>query len=114
MTIIKTVSSYWGINVSFVIFISGFSKHKPKLNAIYLKHTHCPEGYRKYHELDQCHMYISFFYVAFSGSGIFLVATGFTSCEHRSLAIAFLSLAVGINGFCRAGYVVNHVDFGPK
>ncbi|XP_063409935.1 sialin-like isoform X1 [Mytilus trossulus] len=52
--------------------------------------------------------------IAFSGSGIFLVATGFTSCEHRSLAIAFLSLAVGINGFCRAGYVVNHVDFGPK
>lgn len=37
LTIIKTVNICWGINVSFVIFICGFSKHKPKLNPIYLK-----------------------------------------------------------------------------
>ncbi|CAC5356926.1 SLC17A5 [Mytilus coruscus] len=52
--------------------------------------------------------------IAFLGSGAFLVATGFASCDQRNMAVAFLSLAVMFTGFNRAGYVVNHVDFGPK
>ncbi|CAG2223698.1 SLC17A5 [Mytilus edulis] len=51
---------------------------------------------------------------AFIGAGAFLIGTGFVSCDQRNIAVAFLSIAVMFTGFSRAGYVVNHVDFGPK
>ncbi|OWF55374.1 sialin-like isoform X2 [Mizuhopecten yessoensis] len=51
---------------------------------------------------------------AFVGAGVFSVATGFATCEHRDMAVIFLSIAVMFTGLCRAGYVVNHVDFAPK
>ncbi|VDI75516.1 Hypothetical predicted protein [Mytilus galloprovincialis] len=50
----------------------------------------------------------------FIGAGAFLIGTGFVSCDQRNIAVAFLSIAVMFTGFHRAGYVVNHVDFGPK
>ncbi|WAR14349.1 SL172-like protein, partial [Mya arenaria] len=52
--------------------------------------------------------------IAFLGAGGCLVATGYCTCENRSVAVALLSLAVMCMGFGRAGYVVNHVDFAPK
>ncbi|VDI73245.1 MFS transporter, ACS family, solute carrier family 17 (sodium-dependent inorganic phosphate [Mytilus galloprovincialis] len=52
--------------------------------------------------------------IAFIGAGAFLIGTGFVSCDQRNIAVAFLSIAVMFTGFSRAGYVVNHVDFGPK
>ncbi|CAG2223697.1 SLC17A5 [Mytilus edulis] len=52
--------------------------------------------------------------IAFTGAGAFLIGTGFVSCDQRNIAVAFLSIAVMFTGFHRAGYVVNHVDFGPK
>lgn len=51
---------------------------------------------------------------AFIGAGAFLIGTGFVSCDQRNIAVAFLSIAVMFTGFSRGGYVVNHVDFGPK
>lgn len=50
----------------------------------------------------------------FLGAGACLIVTGFTPCEHRYLAVAFLSLAVMFTGFSQAGYICNHVDFAPK
>ncbi|XP_033764213.1 sialin-like [Pecten maximus] len=51
---------------------------------------------------------------AFLGAGVFSVATGFSTCENRDMAVIFLSLAVMFTGLSRAAYVVNHVDFAPK
>ncbi|XP_060073734.1 sialin-like [Ylistrum balloti] len=51
---------------------------------------------------------------AFLGAGIFSVATGFSTCENRDMAVIFLSVAVFFTGLCRAGYVVNSIDFAPK
>ncbi|KAL4221287.1 hypothetical protein ACF0H5_019550 [Mactra antiquata] len=51
---------------------------------------------------------------SFAGAASCLIATGFCDCTQRTLAVALLSLAVMFTGFCRAGYVVNHVDFAPK
>ncbi|XP_060563708.1 sialin-like [Ruditapes philippinarum] len=56
----------------------------------------------------------SFQTFAFAGAGGCLIGTGFCDCEHRTLAVTLLSLAVMFTGFGRAGYVVNHVDFAPK
>lgn len=52
--------------------------------------------------------------IGFIGAGACLIVTGFTSCEHRYMAVAFLSLAVMFTGFSQAGYICNHVDFAPK
>ncbi|XP_052061714.1 uncharacterized transporter slc-17.2-like [Mytilus californianus] len=52
--------------------------------------------------------------ISFSGSGTFLVATGFVPCEKKYLAVLFLCLAVTMSGFTRAGYSVNHIDVAPK
>ncbi|XP_022337131.2 sialin-like [Crassostrea virginica] len=51
---------------------------------------------------------------AFIGAGALLVAVGYTTCDQRDTAVALLSLAVMFTGLCRAGYVVNHVDFAPR
>ena len=52
--------------------------------------------------------------IAFIGAGTFLVATGFVTCDQRTLAVAFLSIAVMSTGCSRSAYAVNHVDFAPK
>ncbi|XP_064611528.1 sialin-like [Liolophura sinensis] len=52
--------------------------------------------------------------IAFVGASASLVATGFVTCENRMLAIVFLALAVSFLGLSRGGYLVNHVDFGPR
>ncbi|VDI83016.1 Hypothetical predicted protein [Mytilus galloprovincialis] len=36
------------------------------------------------------------------------------SCDHRDMAVAFLSLAVMFTGLNRAAFIVNHNDFAPK
>ena len=53
-------------------------------------------------------------YLGFAGAGGCLIATGFCDCEHRSLAVGLLSLAVMFTGVARPGYGVNHVDLAPK
>ncbi|XP_060589473.1 uncharacterized transporter slc-17.2-like [Ruditapes philippinarum] len=50
----------------------------------------------------------------FAGAGGCLAATGFCDCEHRTLAVGLLSLAVMFTGVSRSGYGVNHVDLAPK
>ncbi|XP_071144720.1 sialin-like isoform X2 [Mytilus edulis] len=52
--------------------------------------------------------------IAFTGAAVFLVATGFMSCNHRDMAVVFLSLAVMFTGLNRAAFIVNHNDFAPK
>ena len=47
------------------------------------------------------------------GAATCLIGTGFCSCEHRTLAVILLSLAMTFMGLGRAGYMVNHVDFAP-
>ena len=56
----------------------------------------------------------SSYVLAFTGAAVFLVATGFMSCDHRDMAVAFLSLAVMFTGLNRAAFIVNHNDFAPK
>ncbi|XP_053384723.1 uncharacterized transporter slc-17.2-like [Mercenaria mercenaria] len=50
---------------------------------------------------------------SFMGAAVCLVGTGFCSCEHRTLAVILLSLAMTFMGLGRAGYMVNHVDIAP-
>ncbi|PVD35454.1 hypothetical protein C0Q70_02416 [Pomacea canaliculata] len=52
--------------------------------------------------------------VAFVGSGSCLVATGFIPCENRHLGPVLLALAVGFEGLCFSGYMVNQIDFAPR
>ncbi|CAC5407401.1 SLC17A5 [Mytilus coruscus] len=52
--------------------------------------------------------------VSFVGSGVFLIGTGFTSCEDREIAVVLLSLAFLFNGFHNAGCLVNNIDIGQK
>lgn len=52
--------------------------------------------------------------ISFTGAGVFLIATGFVTCEQRGLAVAFVSISVMSMGFTRPGFAVNHVDFAPK
>jgi len=46
------------------------------------------------------------------GSGTFLVLCGFT--DSVPLAVAFMTLSVGLSGFSAAGYMVNHIDIFPE
>ncbi|XP_076471836.1 sialin-like [Babylonia areolata] len=52
--------------------------------------------------------------VSFLGAGACLVGVGFVDCEHRSLAVVLLTIAVGFEGLSYSGYIVNHIDFGPR
>ncbi|CAC5407404.1 SLC17A5 [Mytilus coruscus] len=52
--------------------------------------------------------------LGFIGSGVFLIGTGFTSCEDREIAVLLLSLAFLFNGFHNAGCLVNNIDIGQK
>ncbi|CAC5407402.1 SLC17A5 [Mytilus coruscus] len=52
--------------------------------------------------------------LGFVGSGVFLIGTGFTSCEDREIAVVLLSLAFLFNGFHNAGCLVNNIDIGQK
>ena len=49
---------------------------------------------------------------AFIGQTVFMLATAFTFSP--SVAVAFLTLAVGFGGFAWAGFSVNHLDIAPK
>ena len=51
---------------------------------------------------------------AFLGAGACLVGVGFVDCEHRTLAVALLAVAVGFEGLCYSGYMVNQIDFAPR
>ncbi|CAG2215272.1 SLC17A5 [Mytilus edulis] len=51
---------------------------------------------------------------SFVGSGVFLIGTGFTSCEDREIAVVLLSLAFLFAGFHNAGCLVNNIDIGQK
>ncbi|XP_064611638.1 uncharacterized transporter slc-17.2-like [Liolophura sinensis] len=51
---------------------------------------------------------------AFFGLAVFMIATGYTRCENRMLAVVFLSLATSFQALCRSGYLVNHIDIGPR
>jgi hypothetical protein len=64
--------------------------------------------------LDDVSLISNLFVTAFIGAGILLVAVSYITCEHRTVAVVVLSLAVMFNGLCKAGYYVNHVDFAPK
>ncbi len=44
---------------------------------------------------------------------VFLIGTGFVTCEQRYLAVALLTLAVGCSGAIYSGFVVNMVDIVP-
>jgi MFS family permease len=44
---------------------------------------------------------------------IFLIATGFVSCERPYLAVAMISLALGFKGLHFPGVMVNHADIAP-
>ena len=46
--------------------------------------------------------------------GILIVAMGFVECHLRYLAVALLCVGLFFNSFCRAGFMVNHVDISPK
>lgn len=35
-------------------------------------------------------------------------------CEHRTLAVVLLAVAVAFEGLCYAGYMVNQIDFAPR
>uniref|UniRef100_A0A2C9KAP8 Major facilitator superfamily (MFS) profile domain-containing protein n=1 Tax=Biomphalaria glabrata TaxID=6526 RepID=A0A2C9KAP8_BIOGL len=50
----------------------------------------------------------------FLGGGSCIVGVGFIGCEHRNAAVALLAIAVGFEGLCYAGYMVNQVDFAPR
>ena len=50
---------------------------------------------------------------AFIGAGSLIVAVGFVSCEDRMMAVALLTLAVGVEGMVYGGYMTNYVDFAP-
>ncbi|XP_074652998.1 sialin-like isoform X2 [Tubulanus polymorphus] len=50
--------------------------------------------------------------VAFSGQAIFLIIVGFT--PNINAAVVSLTLAVGLGGFCYAGFAVNHLDIAPQ
>ncbi|CAC5407400.1 SLC17A5 [Mytilus coruscus] len=52
--------------------------------------------------------------LGFLGSGVFLIGTGFTSCEDREIAVVLLSLAFLFAGFHNAGCLVNNIDIGQK
>lgn len=58
--------------------------------------------------------YWRFCFSAFLGAGALLVAVGYSTCDKRDVAVVLLSLAVMFTGLCRAGYVVNHIDFAPR
>ncbi|XP_065583543.1 sialin-like [Artemia franciscana] len=49
---------------------------------------------------------------AFIGQTVFMLATAFTFSP--TVAVAFLTLAVGFGGFAWAGFSVNHLDIAPK
>ncbi|XP_076472441.1 sialin-like [Babylonia areolata] len=51
---------------------------------------------------------------SFLGSGACLVGVGFVNCEHRTLAVVLLAVAVGFEGLCYSGFMVNHIDFAPR
>ncbi|XP_076472601.1 sialin-like [Babylonia areolata] len=51
---------------------------------------------------------------SFLGAGACLVGVGFVNCEHRTLAVVLLAVAVGFEGLCYSGYMVNHIDFAPR
>ena len=53
------------------------------------------------------------FFLGFMGAAVCLIGTGFCSCEHRTLAVILLSLAMTFTGLGRAGYHVNHLDIAP-
>lgn len=55
-----------------------------------------------------------YLYSAFIGSGAFLIAAGFITCDWRWEAVLFLSVANGFLGLTRGGCMVNHVDFGRR
>ncbi|XP_025090947.1 sialin-like isoform X2 [Pomacea canaliculata] len=42
-----------------------------------------------------------------------LIATGYAGCDH-TLSVVLLTLAVGLSGFCIAGFNCNHLDIAPK
>ncbi|CAL1531040.1 unnamed protein product [Lymnaea stagnalis] len=52
--------------------------------------------------------------VAFIGAGSCIIGVGFIGCENRNYAVALLAIAVGFEGLCYAGYMVNQVDFAPR
>lgn len=45
--------------------------------------------------------------------GLLLIATGYVPCEQTTIAVAVLSIAVGLNGLHFTGALVNHVDIAP-
>ncbi|CAG5136557.1 unnamed protein product, partial [Candidula unifasciata] len=51
---------------------------------------------------------------SFLGAGACLVGVGFVDCENRVIAVVLLAVAVGFEGLCFAGYMVNQVDFAPR
>ena len=42
-----------------------------------------------------------------------MIATGYVPCEQTTIAVAVLSIAVGLNGLHFTGALVNHVDIAP-
>ena len=43
---------------------------------------------------------------------VFLVAVGFVGCN-QTLAVVFVVLSVGSQGFVQSGAVINHIDIAP-
>ncbi|KAK7496742.1 hypothetical protein BaRGS_00011951, partial [Batillaria attramentaria] len=52
--------------------------------------------------------------LSFLGAGGMLVGAGFVNCESREMAVVLLALAVGFEGLCYSGYMVNQIDFAPR
>ncbi|XP_046556711.1 uncharacterized transporter slc-17.2-like [Haliotis rubra] len=52
--------------------------------------------------------------IAFIGSGVCLIGTGFVNVENRYVAIVLLTIGMWFAGFAYGGFVVNTVDFAPR
>ena len=47
------------------------------------------------------------------GPAVLLVCTGYITCHTPYIAVAVLSIALGLSGFQFPGVMVNHVDIAP-
>ena len=62
-----------------------------------------------------CYIYNCFRLLVDTGltlPAVFLVAVGFVGCN-QTLAVVFVVLSVGSQGFVQSGAVINHIDIAP-
>ena len=89
----------WGLILDFQWY--ALSQWKTQLISSYIHY-------------DSCYSDVCVILSGFVGSGVFLIGTGFTSCEDREIAVVLLSLAFLFAGFHNAGCLVNNIDIGQK